>query len=55
MVLIATVGGCLTITVCTAEVTAPQELPEIVTLIEYVPGVTKLNEGLGDAAVVPLV
>ena len=53
---IATVGGFLTITVLIGvEVAGPQVLPEMVTLIEYVPGVTKLNEGLGEVALVPLV
>ena len=43
-----TVGGCLTITVCTAEDTIPHVLPVTVTLIEYVPGVIKLNDGFSD-------
>ena len=55
IVLIVTVGGFFTITVCMEEVTVPHVLPEIVKLREYVPGETKLNEGLGDAAPVPLV
>jgi hypothetical protein len=48
------VGGFLTITVCVNEVAGPQVFPEIVTLIVYVPGVTKLKEGFCEAAVVLL-
>ena len=48
-------GGFLTITVCVNEVAGPQVFPEIVTLIVYVPGVTKLKEGFCEAAVVLLV
>ncbi len=52
--LIVTVGGCLTIMFCTEEVIAPHEFV-IVTETLYVPGVTKLNDGLADVALVPLV
>ena len=47
------VGGFLTMSVC-VELKVPHELV-IVTFILYVPGVTKLKEGLGDVAVVPFV
>ena len=50
---IATVGGCLTITVWGNDVTGPQVLPEMVTFMAYVPGVIKLKEGLGELAEVP--
>ena len=45
MVFMDKVGGCLTVTVCIDEVTEPHVLPDILSEIEYVPGVTKLNEG----------
>ena len=54
MLLIETTGGCLIITVCGNDVTEPQEFV-VVNVIEYVPGVTKLKDGLDDVAEVPFV
>lgn len=44
---IDTTGGCLIVINCADEVTEPQELV-VVSVIEYVPGVIKLNDGFAE-------